>query len=70
MIDMDNKKFLLFITSIVLFGVAFVCLLVAMISHAIYDDSNAMPAIFAIISFALSLAAIISACLYGKGEKR
>lgn len=67
---MNNKQFLLFIISIVLISVAFVTLIGAIIGQAIFDGSNAMPEIFAMISFVFAFASIITFCIYGKGQQK
>lgn len=67
---MSNKKFLLFIISLVALSVSLIVLITAMILHAIFDNGSAAPAVFGMISFVLAFVAIISICLFGKGEKR
>ncbi|MCR5653725.1 MAG: hypothetical protein K6F88_07995 [Ruminococcus sp.] len=67
---MSDRKFLFFIISIVLFGVSFVSLVSAMILNAVIFSTSFAPAVAAIISFVSAFAAIISACIYGKGDKQ
>lgn len=69
---MSTKRFLLFIISLVLFGVSFVSLICAMVLHAVMSDDSLAPAIIAGLSFALSFIAVITICLFSKvkGEKQ
>lgn len=67
---MSNKRFLLLIISIVLFALAFIGLIIAMILHAIGGDSSYAPAIMAMGSFASGFVAVVLICIFGKGEKQ
>ena len=67
---MSTKKFLLLIISLVLFGVSLVSLICAMVLHAVLGDGSFSPVVIAGISFLFSFIAIITICLFGKGEKQ
>ena len=65
---MSNKKFHLFLTALILFGVSLVSLIAAVVIHLICGDGAVAASITAIASLFTAFAGIIAICLFGKGE--